>query len=93
MKQNGFRKKLLAYLSEKLSLPSSIVPGTCEIYLCDNRTLYIDAHSGILRADSDCVVFRCAAFTLTIYGSDLLIDASTDHSAYVHGKIAQICFD
>ena len=93
MKETSLGKHLLGYVAKKLSLPDSIIPGTCEIYLCDNRTLYVCEHKGILRADSDLVIFRCAAFSLAIYGADLLIDASTVCSAYVHGKFAQICFD
>ncbi len=93
MKETSFAKHLLELVTKKLSLPESIVPGTCEIYLCDNRTLYISEHKGILRADSDLVIFRCAEFSLAIYGTDLLIDASTSNSAYVRGKFAQICFD
>ncbi len=93
MKETSLAKRLLGQITKKLSLPESIVPGTCEIYLCNNRTLYVSEHKGILRADSDLVIFRCAEFSLTIYGTGLLIDASTASSAYVRGKFAQICFD
>ena len=93
MKKTSFANRLLGYAAKKLSLPDAVIPGTSEIYLCNNRTLYISEHNGILRADNDLVIFRCAEFSLAIYGTDLLIDASTANSAYVCGRFSQICFD
>ena len=93
MKQDQFWNRLVRTCAQQLNLPISVVPDTCEVYLCSNRALYISEHNGILQADDDRVRFRCDGFTLTVYGNALLIDAATPTAAYVRGKFSQICFD
>ena len=93
MKKNKLYKKVMRSLTEKFSLPNAIVPDTCELYINDNKSLYVSSHNGITCADENCVALRCDGFTLKIYGGDLCIDAATDQSAVIRGRLSQICFD
>ncbi len=93
MKKHRFYKTAMRSFTKAFSLPNASVPDTCELYVNDNQSLYVSSHSGITCADENCIALKCDGFTLKIYGGDLCIDAATDQSAVIRGKLSQICFD
>ena len=92
MKKRKLHQKILRSAAAVFALPETVVPRTCELYICGKDRVFISAHQGITCAEESCVAFQCDGFELRFYGDALCIDAVTHQSAVVRGRLSQICF-
>jgi sporulation protein YqfC len=88
-----FNLKSIEKIADNLIIPKSVYGDVVEIALEDNTRMYINSHSGLICADENLIIFKCAGkFNVQISGTDLCLNAISVDRAFITGNIAQISF-
>ena len=88
-----FNLKSIEKIADNLIIPKSVYGDVVEIALEDNTRMYINSHSGLICADENLIIFKCAENSTFKYPARIILNAiiSVDQ-AFITGNIAQISF-
>jgi len=85
--------KILENIAERLELPGSAAAGEVFAGITGGKTVRIENHTGLLEYSDEVIMVSAGKKRVTVFGTELRLEAMNAVSAVISGNIASVSFE
>lgn len=85
--------KILENIAERLELPSNAAAGEVFAGITGGKTVRIENHTGLLEYSDEVIMMSAGKKRVTVFGTQLRLEAMNVKSAVISGEIASVSFE